>query len=285
MDKWNLIVDVARCENCHNCTIAVKDEYCGNDFPGYAASQPSHGHEWIKISRRVRGEAPMVDAAYLPTTCNHCDDAPCIKAAGDGCVYKRADGIVIIDPRKARGRKDLIQACPYGAIWWNEELQLPQAWIFDAHLLDQGWVQPRCAQVCPTGALRALKTEDASMSELAARENLEVLRPELGTRPRVYYRNLHRYDKCFIGASVVGEVNGRTECIAGAAVVLRKPDGQSAQAVTDDFGDFKFDNLPPRSGAYRLEISHRSFAALGLEVTLSESLYLGELRLTAHSAS
>ena len=284
MDKWNLIVDVARCENCHNCTLAVKDEYCDNDFPGYSAPQPHHGHEWITIRRRVRGDAPMVDAAYLPTTCNHCDDAPCIKAAGDGCVYKRADGIVIIDPRKAKGRKDLVQACPYGAIWWNEELQLPQAWIFDAHLLDQGWMQPRCAQACPTGAIRAIKTEDASMSELAAREELEVLRPELGTRPRVYYRNLHRYDKCFIGASVVGELNGRTECIEGAAVVLRKPGGQ-LHSVTDHFGDFKFDNLPPRSGTYRLEISHRSFAALVLEVALSESLYLGELRLIAVSAS
>ena len=81
MDKWNLIVDVARCENCHNCVLATKDEHIGNEFPGYAASQPEHGHEWIRILRRVRGEAPMVDCAYLPVTCNHCDDAPCVRAA------------------------------------------------------------------------------------------------------------------------------------------------------------------------------------------------------------
>ncbi|MGB4066515.1 MAG: hypothetical protein WBK08_00655, partial [Nitrospira sp.] len=78
MDKWNLIIDVAKCENCRNCTLAVKDEHCDNDFPGYAAPQPKHGHDWIKISRRVRGSAPMVDVTYLLTTCNHCDNAPCV---------------------------------------------------------------------------------------------------------------------------------------------------------------------------------------------------------------
>ena len=37
MSKWNLIVDVGRCENCNNCVIADRDEHVGNDFPGYAA--------------------------------------------------------------------------------------------------------------------------------------------------------------------------------------------------------------------------------------------------------
>ena len=54
-------------------------------------------------------------------------------------MRKRDDGIVLIDPVKAKGRQDLVDACPYGHIWWNEELKVPQAWPFDAHLLDQGW--------------------------------------------------------------------------------------------------------------------------------------------------
>ena len=35
MTKWNLIVHVGRCLNCQNCVIADRDEYVGNDFPGY----------------------------------------------------------------------------------------------------------------------------------------------------------------------------------------------------------------------------------------------------------
>ena len=133
MNKWNMIVDVARCENCHNCTLSCKDEHEDNNFPGYAAPAPRHGDAWIKITRRVRGEGHLTDAAYLPTMCNHCDDAPCLKAdAGRGAVKKRADGIVIIEPEKAKGRRDLVDSCPYGAISWNEEFEVPQIWIFDA---------------------------------------------------------------------------------------------------------------------------------------------------------
>lgn len=279
MDKWNLIIDVARCENCNNCVLATKDEHCDNDFPGYAAPQPRHGHEWIKITRRVRGSAPMVDAAYLPATCNHCAAAPCIEAAKDGSVYKRDDGIVIIDPQKAKGRKDLVKACPYGAIWWNEEQQLPQKWIFDAHLLDAGAKEPRCVQSCPTGAMRAVKIPDEAMTALARQQGLEALRPELGAKPRVWYRNLFRFNKCFVGGSVVGEVDGRTECIAGAKVSLLRAGSQLQQATSDAFGDFKFDAIEPRSGVYHVEVTHERFGSVQLAVELGESQYLGKIRL------
>ena len=121
MNKWNLIVDVAECTNCNLCTLAAMDEYVGNEFPGYSAPMPKHGHKWIDILQKERGQLPMIDIAYVPTMCNHCDNAPCV-AKGGGAVTKRADGIVLIDPVKAKGRKDLVDACPYGHIWWNEEL-------------------------------------------------------------------------------------------------------------------------------------------------------------------
>ena len=279
MKQWNLIVDVALCENCHNCTLAVKDEHVGNDFPGYAAPAPARGSDWIRITRKVRGAAPMVDAAYLPTMCNHCDDAPCVKA-GKGAVRKRDDGIVIIDPEKSRGRRDLVDACPYGAISWNEELALPQAWIFDAHLLDAGWKEPRCVQACPTGALRALKQDAAAMQAQARAESLEVLMPELGTKPRVYYRNLHRFDTCFIGGSVVAEIDGVTECVAHAAVIVRKDGAEVARAATDVFGDFKCDGFEPNSGAHTVEIAHPRLGSAFATCVLGESVYLGTLRLS-----
>ena len=125
MSKWNLIVDVGSCENCQNCVIAVRDEFTGADFPGYAAALPAKSEAPIRILRRARGSAPMVDVTYLPVLCNHCDDPPCRKAAPDA-VTKRDDGLVIIDPVKARGRRDIVDACPYGAVVWNEEQQLPQ---------------------------------------------------------------------------------------------------------------------------------------------------------------
>lgn len=279
MEKWNLLIDVAKCENCNNCALATKDEHCDNDFPGYAAPQPRHGHHWIRIHRRVRGEAPMVDAAYLPTMCNQCDDAPCVKASKDGAVYKRPDGIVIIDPEKARGKKEIVSSCPYGAIWWNEEHQVAQKWIFDAHLLDQGWKEPRCVQVCPTGVFRAVKIEDREMQEIVRRENLEVLRPEFGTQPRVYYKNLYRYNKCFIGATVIAEMDNVLECVPDAKVTIVKPNQQTEETRTNLFGEFKFDSLEPGCGRYRVIASHPRFGTTSIDVDLGESRYLGAIRL------
>ena len=162
MKKWNMIIDVAECTNCNLCTLAAMDEYAGNEWPGYSASMPKHGHKWINILQKERGQMPMIDVAYVPTMCNHCDDPPCMKAAPKGVVTKRGDGIVIIDPEKAKGQRQLVDACPYGHIWWNAELQLPQAWPFDAHLLDRGWKQTRGQQSCPTGAMRAINKESVA---------------------------------------------------------------------------------------------------------------------------
>lgn len=260
---WQLIIDVAECHNCSNCVLAAKDEFVGNDFPGYSAPHAAQGPAVIRIERHVRGSGHHVDTAHVPRLCNHCADAPCVKA-GAGAVTQREDGIVIFDPVKAQGRRDLIDACPYGAVVWNDELQLPQSWIFDAHLLDAGWKEPRCATVCPTRAIQALQLDDGAMARRAQQEGLRALRPELGTRPRVHYRNLHRADSLFIAGSVV--LDG--ECVAGAEVRLLRGDAPLAHQHTDAFGDFRFDGLAP--GDYAIRASHAAGRA-GQRVQLALS--------------
>jgi Fe-S-cluster-containing dehydrogenase component len=279
MQKWNMIIDVAECTNCNLCTLATMDEYVGNDWPGVAAPMPRHGHMWINILQKERGQAPMIDIAYVPTMCNHCENAPCIKAAKDGAISQREDGIVIIDPVKAKGQKQLVDACPYGHIWWNEELQLPQAWPFDAHLIDQGWQQTRGQQSCPTGAMRAIKVEDAVMTSIVADQRLATMRPELGTRPRVFYKNLWRYSQCFIGGSVSAEQGGAVDCVEGAKVRLMKDGHTVAATATDNYGDFKFDRLDENSGAYTVEIEAPGRAKKTVDAKLGESVNLGEIRL------
>jgi Fe-S-cluster-containing dehydrogenase component len=279
MTKWNMIIDVAECTNCQLCTLATMDEYVGNDFPGYAAPMPKHGHRWIDILQKERGQAPMIDIAYVPTMCNHCDDAPCIKAAQNGAIAKREDGIVIIDPVKAKGQKHLVEACPYGHIWWNEDLQLPQHWPFDAHLIDQGWQQTRGHQSCPTGAMRAVRLDDAEMTRLARQEGLETIKPELNTKPRVYYRNLWRYTKCFIGGTVSTEANNIVDCVEGAVIRLIKAGAAVAETRSDNYGDFKFDKLDENSGAYTVEIEAKGGAKKSIQARLGVSVNLGEIRL------
>ncbi len=278
MSKWNMIIDVAECTNCNLCTLATMDEYVGNAWPGYAAPMPRHGHRWIDILQKERGQAPMIDIAYVPVMCNHCDDAPCLKAARNGAIRKREDGIVLIDPERAKGQKQLVEACPYGHIWWNEELGLPQAWPFDAHLIDQGWEQTRGELSCPTGAMRTVKVDDEEMARIAREQNLEVMRPELKTKPRVYYRNLWRYSKCFIGGTISAETKGIVDCVEGARVRLLKDGSCVAETMSDNYGDFKFDRLDENSGAYRIEIWANGRQKI-VDTTLGTSVNIGEIRL------
>jgi Fe-S-cluster-containing dehydrogenase component len=283
MNKWNMIVDVAKCTNCALCSIACQDEFVGNEFPGYAEEMPRRGKNWIEIKQKVRGQAPMIDAAYLPVMCQHCDDAPCIAAAKDGAITKRTDGIVLIDPVKSKGQKHLVEACPYGAITWNEEKEVPQSWFFDAHLLDEGWKEPRGAQVCATEALVAKKVSDAEMQKIIKAEGLEELHPELDSKPRVWYKNLGRFQKCFIGGSVSADSEGLVDCVEEASVSLIKDGAEIANVTSDYFGDFIFDDLSSASGSYTVVIKANGFAEKRIDVTLddsySPSVSLGEIRL------
>jgi Fe-S-cluster-containing dehydrogenase component len=281
MNKWNLIVDVAKCTNCNLCTLANQDEHVDNEFVGYAAPMPRHGHRWIDIRSNERGSGPVMDVTYVPVMCQHCDDAPCIAAAKNGAVTKRDDGIVLIDPVKAKGQKAIADACPYGAVRWNEQLELPQHWFFDAHLLDRGWKEPRCVTVCATGALKAIKVSDAEMAEIKSREGLRELQPESATQPRVHYKNLDRYTHEFVGGTIVRTVNGVTDCVANARIKLEGSGAVVGEAVTDAYGEFKIDGLRSNSGRYGVVIEIDGRETKRLEVELRKSVYLGRIDLAA----
>ena len=279
MSKWNMIIDVEKCEDCNNCFLACKDEHVDNDWPGYAVAQPLHGQRWINIMRKERGQYPHIDVAYRPTPCMHCDNAPCIKAAKDNAIYRRDDGIVIIDPQRAAGQKALVDSCPYDAIWWNEEKNIPQKCTFCVHLLEEGWKEPRCVQACPTGALKFVAAEDSEMQKMIASENLEALHPRYKTAPRVYYKNLFRYSHCFIGGSVAVKVDGVCDCAEGAEVRLLKDADTIGETLSDNFGDFKFDNLEENSGIYTLEIEYKASEKKTVEVDLKKSVSVGDIIL------
>ncbi len=99
------------------------------------------------------------------------------------CQQGRHGELLVIAPprplvRIIIGQKDIVDSCPYGAIWWNEEKSVAQKCSFCAHLLDNGWKEPRCVQACPTGSMRLVHAEDSEMQKIIGSENLEVLHPE-----------------------------------------------------------------------------------------------------------
>lgn len=235
------VIDPSVCNGCHCCQIVCKDEHCGADWLPYAKSQPDTGQFWRRVDEKVRGTIPKVKISYLSHGCMHCDDCPLIDIAPDA-VYKREDGLVIIDPEKAKGMRQLVEACPYDAVFWNEEHDIPQKCTGCAHLLDDGWDVPRCVDSCPHDAIRFGDEEDFR-DEIAAGE---VLKPEAGTNPRTYYLNL---PKRFIAGCVID--SEADEVLIGATVTVQNvATGEVIAVQTDDFGDFWFKEINP--GEYNI---------------------------------
>jgi Fe-S-cluster-containing dehydrogenase component len=274
MARYGMVIDITRCNGCYNCFLACRDEYCGNDYPPYSLSQPYAGHFWMKIIERERGKFPKVKVAYTPLPCLHCDDALCVKVAPDGAIYRRPDGIVIIDPEKAKGHKELVSACPYRVIYWNEEKQLPQKCTMCAHLLDNGYKEPRCVEACPTGALVFGDLDDpqSEVARLAASGKTEVLNPEYGMKEKVVYIGLPK--KFVAGTVVFGDTD---ECAEGVTVTLTGEDG--AQTVkTDNYGDFEFEGLPDNKG-YAVAFEYPGYGAQTFNVRTTIDIYLGDVVL------
>jgi tetrathionate reductase subunit B len=265
------IIDVGICNGCYSCQIACKDEHVGNDWTPIAKPQPDTGQFWLKLNEYIRGTVPKVKMHYIPMLCQHCDKAPCIPACPvKGVIYKRDDGLVIIDPEKCTGCKLCVDTCPYGAIYFNESLNIAQKCTGCAHLLDGGeWKIPRCADSCPTEAIKF--GEESEFKALIAKA--EVLKPELKTKPRVYYLNI---PKKFIAGTVYDPIE--KEVVIGATCSLTSKAGKKATATTDAFGDFWFQGLA--DDVYSLSIEAKGFAGKSFDkLNTEKDINLGDIPL------
>jgi Fe-S-cluster-containing dehydrogenase component len=276
MARLSLLIDVTKCSGCHNCFLACRDEYYDNDYSPYSAPQPLEGQHWMQIKEVERGGYPKPKLDYIPLPCLHCEDAPCITAAADEAVYRRGDGIVLIDPVKAKGQRDIVRACPYRVIFWNAELDIPQKCTLCAHRLDEGEKEPRCVEACPTGALAFGDIDDpnSDISKLMAEKNIEVYHPEFGTSPLVKYVGI---PKRFIAGEVVRD-DLRGECAQGVKVTLQGAGG-TWETTTDSYGDFEFEGLE-KNAAYTVRVELAGYAPRTFDVVTSKDVVLGEIVLT-----
>lgn len=275
MPRYSILIDIAKCNGCYNCFLACRDEYYGNDYPPYSAAQPLNGQFWMQVREVERGVYPKPKLSYIPTPCMHCAAAPCITAAKDGAVYRRDDSIVMIDPEKAQGQKDIVNSCPYRVIYWNEEKQIAQKCTMCAHRLDEGEKLPRCVESCPTGALVFGDLDDpqSEISRLSATLETESLHPEFKTESLVQYVGIPR--RFVAGEVVYGDNEG--ECAPGVKIYL-SGGGQDRETVTDIFGDFEFEGLD-KNMTYTVTVTAAGYEEQEVEFTTFSDVNLGEIFL------
>jgi len=271
MAKKNyLVIDVALCHDCNDCFIACKDEFVENSWLPYTDEMPRHGHRWLNILRKERGQYPRIDVKFLPKACQHCADPACKKEYPD-LVSKREDGTVLIDAEKAKGQRGLVDACPYGSIWYNEEKDVPQKCILCAHIMDgqagASICMPRCAHSCPTGATTFVQADEAEFAKKIKDEGLKRYQDDLSNDGQVWYKNLYRFTSAFIAGGILKD----GECAEGVKVELKGADAPAQ--ITNYFGDFRFDGLAP--GTYTIVADGKEVK----EVTIEESVNVGSIAL------
>ena len=204
MPRYGMVIDLKRCYGCYACVMACK-----------TANHTPPGVMWARLLMSEVGTYPNVVRQALPVLCMHCEEPSCLEVCPTGATMKLDNGIVIVDKDKCMGCKYCIMACPYGARYsvdkWEsyfpEGLPLSpyeeftrKAWEdksgigvatkcdFCRDRLAAGQV-PACQEVCPADA-RVFGDLDDPASEasvLIKKYRGEVLNPEFGNVPKVYY--------------------------------------------------------------------------------------------------
>lgn len=175
--RYVMVIDLRKCIGCHACTQACKTEF--NIPAGVWRS-------WVMKIKKRRG---LSEGHYfLPRLCNHCDNPPCVKVCPVQATYKDKDGYILQRYDKCIGCKYCIVACPYDARFVHPRMKVIDKCTFCVHRVENGR-EPACVVACPVGAriFGDLNDVDSEVSQLVAIQPTQVLKPELHTKPMVYY--------------------------------------------------------------------------------------------------
>lgn len=196
------LIDTTKCIGCGLCVRADRLE---NQVP------PEHFRTWVERYRisetgDVEVDSPnggengftstvsgfkVTKAFFVPKLCNHCRHTPCIQVCPVGASYRTPDGVVLVDDKMCIGCGYCVQACPYGSRFIHPETRTASKCTLCYHRLSKG-LKPACVMACPVEArmLGDLKREGDPIRRLIAHERVQVLQPELLTKPNCYYIGL-----------------------------------------------------------------------------------------------
>jgi Fe-S-cluster-containing dehydrogenase component len=181
--RYGLVIDLERCIGCHTCTIACKLENGVQKGSWISVETVGASHR-----DTPEGEHPQLTMHFLPVLCMHCDEPPCRDVCPLNAIFKREDGIVLVDEDKCDGCQVCLPACPYGALVYDDERSVVRKCSLCAHRVEQG-LEPFCVTCCETEAVYFGDLGDpaSAVTRTIAERSAATLKPEAGTKPAVYY--------------------------------------------------------------------------------------------------
>ena len=208
MARWAMVIDLRKCIGCGACQQICEEI---NRWPP--------GAKWRQVSEETdkKGNGKRL---FIPTSCMHCENPPCVEVCPSKATKQRPDGIVEIDYDRCIGCGSCIVACPYGArsITGADLLSLDTATRkikingapdligvctkcnFCLERLDKGLAQglqpgidpeatPMCVRYCISEALYFGDADDPTsvVSQVILENKVIRLGEDIGTNPSVYY--------------------------------------------------------------------------------------------------
>ena len=201
MPSYGMVIDLKR---CYACVMACK-----------TANHTPPGVLWARLLQGEVGSYPNVVRQTLPVLCMQCEEPSCMEVCPTGATQKLDNGIVIVEKEKCMGCKYCVMACPYGARYSVEEWESyfpeglplsPYEEFTKAAFEEKSGVgvatkcdfcldrisegkMPSCVDACPANAriFGDLDDPNSEVSILIKKERGQVLNPELGNKPKVYY--------------------------------------------------------------------------------------------------
>ncbi|MFP3908684.1 MAG: 4Fe-4S dicluster domain-containing protein [Archaeoglobaceae archaeon] len=152
-----------------HANLCIKDKGCESICKNFNGT-PDGVHR-IKVITVNEGKPGQLN---VPMPCLHCNDPPCLPVCPTNAIYKREDGIVLVDKDKCIGCGYCAFACPFGAPQFEKggafgsKGKMDKCTFcvepFDQKDDDGNLIKrepiPRCAMVCPTGTLLAGEQEE-----------------------------------------------------------------------------------------------------------------------------
>jgi len=128
------IVDVDRCVGCQCCMFACTRRL---DYAGLGKSA-------IKVR-----SAGGVERGYVVIVCRACPDPPCAKVCPVDAINLRKGGGVFVNPSLCIGCQLCSEACPFGAVGWDVEINKPVICMHCGY----------CVEFCPHNVLKVEEVE------------------------------------------------------------------------------------------------------------------------------
>ncbi len=209
---WAMAVDIELCIGCGACVRGCKTENNVPDDPRffrtwverYRVPTPDPRHPEIEPIPDVDSpnggydgfDIPVtsdekIKTFFVPKLCNHCVHSPCVQVCPVGATFESPDGVVLVDTESCLGCSYCVQACPYGCRYIDPRTHTADKCNLCYHRITKG-LTTACCEVCPTGArvLGDLKDPRDPIHEFLRDNVVQVLKPNMATGSKVYYRGL-----------------------------------------------------------------------------------------------